>query len=73
MRHWSSCRAHDTFKAPEYLELARKYSATTVFTDSDDYPSFADITGEFVYARMMRTDSSLPEGCTDQAFDQLAQ
>jgi uncharacterized protein YecE (DUF72 family) len=71
LRHVMDVR-HDSFKTSEYLEVARRYKAATVFTDSDDYPSFADITGEFVYARMMRTDSTLPEGCTPQAFDQLA-
>ena len=71
LRHVLDVR-HDSFKAPEYLALARRYNAATVFTDSDDYPSFADITGDFVYTRMMRTDASLPEGCTPQALDQLA-
>jgi len=71
LRHVLDVR-HESFKAPEYLALARRYRAATVFTDSDDYPSFADLTGDFVYARMMRTDGSLPEGCTPQVFDQLA-
>jgi uncharacterized protein YecE (DUF72 family) len=71
LRHVLDVR-HDSFKTPEYLALARRYRAATVFTDSDDYPSFADLTGDFVYARMMRTDAALPEGCTPQTFDQLA-
>ena len=63
---------HGSFKCVEYLRLAQRYGMTTVFTDSDDYPSFADITGRCVYVRMMRTDASLPEGCTTEALDQLA-
>jgi uncharacterized protein YecE (DUF72 family) len=63
---------HDSFKSVEYLALARRYRTTTVFTDSDDYPSFADITGSFLYVRMMRTASDLPQGCTPEALDQLA-
>jgi uncharacterized protein YecE (DUF72 family) len=70
LRHVLDVR-HDSFKTPEYLALARRYRAATVFTDSDDYPSFADLTADFVYARMMRTDASLPEGCTPQTLDQL--
>ncbi len=70
LRHALDVR-HESFKTSEYLALARRYRAATVFTDSDDYPSFADITGDFVYARLMRTDAALPEGCTPQAFDQL--
>ena len=71
LRHVLDVR-HETFKTPEYLALARRHGHATVFTDSDDYPSFADLTGDFVYTRMMRTDASLPEGCTPQALDQIA-
>ena len=71
LRHVLDVR-HETFKTQQYLALARRYQAATVFTDSDDYPSFADITGGFVYTRMMRTDASLHDGCTAQAFAQLA-
>jgi uncharacterized protein YecE (DUF72 family) len=71
LRHALDVR-HDTFMCPEYLDLARRYKAATVFTDSDDYPSFADITGDFVYTRMMRTQSALPDGCTPEALDQIA-
>lgn len=71
LRHALDVR-HDSFKTPEYLALARRYRASTVFTDSDDYPSFADITGDFVYARLMRTDAAQPEGCAPECFPPLA-
>jgi uncharacterized protein YecE (DUF72 family) len=71
LRHVLDVR-HASFKCPEYLALARRYRAATAFTDSDDYPSFADITGGFVYCREMRTDAALPEGCTPQALAQIA-
>ena len=71
LRHVLDVR-HASFKTPEYLALARRYQAATVFTDSDDYPSFADITGGFVYCREMRTDAALPEGCTQQALAHMA-
>ena len=71
LRHVVDVR-HDSFKTPEYLALTRRHRVATVFTESDDYPAFADLTGDFVYARVMRTDSALPEGCTPQTLDQLA-
>jgi len=71
LRHVLDVR-HETFKTPQYLALARRYRAATVFTDSDDYPSFADLTGGFVYVRAMRTDASLPQGCAPQALAQIA-
>ncbi len=71
LRHAVEVR-HESFKCAPYLALARKHRVATVFTDSDDYPSFADLTGSFVYVRTMRADKSLPEGCAPQALGQLA-
>lgn len=72
LRHVMDVR-HDSFMTPEYLALVRRYQAGTVFTDSDDYPSFADITGGFVYARMMRSQSSLPLGFKAEELEHVAQ
>ena len=71
LRHVVDVR-HDTFKTPAYLALARRHRVATVFTDSDDYPSFADVTGEFVYARLMRTDAKHAEGVDAALFAPLA-
>jgi len=71
LRHVLEVR-HESFRSADYLALTRCHRVATVFTDSDDHPSFADITGDFVYARLMRTEASLPEGCTPAAFGQLA-
>ncbi len=71
LRHALDVR-HESFKSAEYLAMARHYRAATVFTDSDDYPSFADITGGFVYARLMRTDATEVDGCPPATFAPLA-
>ena len=71
LRHVLEVR-HESFKSAAYLALARRHGAATVFTDSDDYPSFADVTGSFIYCRTMRTDPGLAEGCTPEVLDQLA-
>lgn len=71
LRHALDVR-HRSFMVPEYLALARRYACATVFTDSDDYPSFADVTGGFVYARLMRTEATLPEGMLGAQLDQVA-
>ncbi len=71
LRHVMDVR-HESFKTEAYLKLARKYKVATVFTDSDDYPSFADITGDFIYARLMRTDSKLKTGIGPKALEQWA-
>ena len=71
VRHAVEVR-HESFKSAQYLELARRHRVATVFTDSADYPSFADLTGDFVYVRTMRADKSLKDGVTPQALAQLA-
>ena len=71
LRHVMDVR-HETFRSPEFLALARRYGTATVFTESDDYPSFADLTGGFVYARVMRADAAHAEGCAPEALAQVA-
>ena len=68
LRHVLDVR-HASFKTPEYLALARKAGVATVFADSDDYPSFADLTGEFVYARLMRTLPEIESGYAGTDLD----
>lgn len=47
---------------PRLLELVRAHGVATVFTDSPDYPSFADLGADFVYARLMRSRAHLAHG-----------
>lgn len=71
LRHVMDVR-HESFKTPEYLALARKHHVASVFTDSGDYPSFADLTTDFVYARLMRSDAKLKAGYAPKALDEWA-
>lgn len=71
LRHVLDVR-HESFKNSAYLALARQYRCATVFTDSDDYPSFADLTGDFLYARLMRTEPIHVAGVEPQVLDALA-
>ena len=71
LRHVLDVR-HDSFRNAQYLALARRYRATTVFTESDDYPALPDLTGPLVYARIMRTRSAAADGLDPDVLDQLA-
>ncbi|RZJ12873.1 MAG: DUF72 domain-containing protein [Rubrivivax sp.] len=71
LRHALDVR-HASFQSPEYLALARKFNAATVFTESDDYPAIAEATGDFVYTRIMRTHPDEPLGCKAEVFPALA-
>ncbi|MEN1959153.1 DUF72 domain-containing protein [Luteimonas sp. MJ246] len=61
LRHVLDVRDHG-FVDARYLALARRHGMATVFTDSDDHPSFADVTADFVYARLMRARAGRPTG-----------
>ena len=61
LRHAMEVR-HPSFMSADYLALSRRHGVATIFADSDDYPSFADTTADFVYARLMRSESSNASG-----------
>ena len=50
------------FVDADYIALARRHGMATVYTDSTEHPSFADVTADFVYARLMRSRSDIPSG-----------
>jgi uncharacterized protein YecE (DUF72 family) len=53
LRHVIEVR-HDSFRTAEFIALLRKFAMPAVFTDHARYPNIADITGDFVYARLQR-------------------
>ncbi len=71
LRHALDVR-HDSFRSTEYLALARAYGMATVLTDSDAFPMIPDVTGPFVYLRLMRMNPALRHGFRDDVLDQLA-
>ncbi len=68
LRHVIDVR-HPSFMSADYLKLARKYQCATVFTDSPKFPSFCDLTGDFVYARLMNSDQKVKTGYTPKVLD----
>jgi uncharacterized protein YecE (DUF72 family) len=72
LRHVIDVR-NESFMTPEFLSLARRYKVATVFTDAEKFPSFADITGDFVYARLMASEPQIPTGYADAALDAWAE
>jgi uncharacterized protein YecE (DUF72 family) len=72
LRHVLDVRDREFVNA-DYLGLARKHGMATVFTDSPDYPSFADVTADFVYARLMRSRSEVATGYSGEELDGWAE
>jgi uncharacterized protein YecE (DUF72 family) len=71
LRHVLEVR-HASFLSERYVELARQHAVPTVFTDSDVHPSLADITGDFIYARLMRSRATMAAGYAESALDAWA-
>jgi uncharacterized protein YecE (DUF72 family) len=71
LRHVLEVR-HRSFASERYVELARAHGVPTVFTDAAQYPSFADPTGDFTYARLMRSAADEPHGYPADALDAWA-
>ncbi len=71
LRHVLDVRDPD-FVDARYLALAREHGMATVFTDSPEHPSFADVTADFVYARLMRSQSGIATGYDAQTLAQWA-
>ena len=61
LRHALEIRDSDFF-TPGLLALARRHRMAIVYTDSPEYPSHADLTADFVYARLMRSQADVATG-----------
>ncbi len=67
LRHALEVR-HESFLHADFLALARRYQVATVVADSDRYPRCADLTADFVYARLMRSAPSVTTGYPPRAL-----
>ena len=59
IRHVIEVR-HDSFATAEFIALLRTFAMPVVFTDHAKYPNIADITGDFLYARLQRGEDTVP-------------
>lgn len=57
---------HESFRSREFVAMARAANVAIVFADHDTYPQIADLTADFVYARLQRTRESEPRGLPDK-------
>jgi uncharacterized protein YecE (DUF72 family) len=67
IRHVVEVR-HESFKTPTFAALLRKFSVPVVFTDHDTYPNIADVTGDFVYARLQQGQDDIPTAYPPKAL-----
>lgn len=58
LRHALEVR-HPSFIDPEFVALARKHDVAIVYAHHEKYPEFADVTSDFVYARLQRGNDDI--------------
>jgi uncharacterized protein YecE (DUF72 family) len=58
LRHVIEIR-HDSFCTAEFITLMREFAMPVVYTDHAKYPNIADLTGDFVYARLQRGNDKI--------------
>jgi uncharacterized protein YecE (DUF72 family) len=46
---------HESFRDPAFVAMARAAGVAITFADSDEFPGFADLSGDFAYARLQRS------------------
>jgi uncharacterized protein YecE (DUF72 family) len=61
LRHVVEVRSN-SFLVPEFVALLRKHNVALVYADSDDYPAISDVTADFVYARLQRSQEKQATG-----------
>jgi uncharacterized protein YecE (DUF72 family) len=71
LRHVVEVR-HASFRTPEFVTLAREFATPVVFTDHETYPSFADATGDFIYARLQGGKDAIPTAYPPKEIDAWA-
>ncbi|MEZ5787584.1 MAG: DUF72 domain-containing protein [Xanthobacteraceae bacterium] len=72
IRHAVEVR-HKSFCAPAFIRLLRRFNTPVVFAEHATYPAIADVTGDFVYARLQKGDDAIPTAYPEAALDAWAQ
>lgn len=72
LRHVLEVR-HPSFVVPEFSALARKHGAAICYAHHFTYPEIADVTADFVYARLQRGQDSVPTAYTTAELDAWAE
>jgi len=71
LRHVLEVR-HESFCCSDFIALARRYDMAICLALSDKYPLIADVTSDFVYARLQQAQASEPAGYPKKVLDAWA-
>jgi uncharacterized protein YecE (DUF72 family) len=68
IRHAVEVR-HKSFAAPEFIDVLRTRSVAAALVESDKHPLLADVTSDFIYARLQQTSEKVKTGYRPAALD----
>lgn len=68
LRHVVEVR-HDTFRDPEFIDMARAHNVAVVVSADGEFPQIANPTADFIYARIMGTVEDEPLGYAPTGLD----
>ena len=68
LRHVIETR-HPSFNDPAYMDLLRAHNVAHAIIESDKHTLLADLTADFVYARLEHNAAEAPEGYATAALD----
>jgi uncharacterized protein YecE (DUF72 family) len=71
LRHAIEVRSK-SFLVPQFAELAAKNGVAIVFAESETHPAIADVTADFVYARLQRSLADIETGYSAADLDRWA-
>jgi uncharacterized protein YecE (DUF72 family) len=63
---------HESFRDPAFVDIARAAGVAIVFGDGADFPCFADLSGDFAYARLQGARADEPTGYSAAELDRWA-
>jgi len=71
LRHCIEIR-HESFRAPEFVEMLRAYDVALVCADTVEWPRLMDLTSDFVYCRLHGSEELYASGYDDHTLDEWA-
>jgi len=71
LRHVIEVR-HDSFIVPEFIAMLREFNMPPVYTDHKTYPNIADVTSDFVYARLQQGEDTITTAYPPKELDAWA-
>jgi uncharacterized protein YecE (DUF72 family) len=71
LRHVVEVR-HPSFATPQFISLLRQHKTPVVFAEHDTYPAIADVSGDFVYARLQKGSDAIATGYPPKELDAWA-